>query len=99
MRKYPVPIRQMQVFLGKNIKEFHNLYFNQLMMYFSSTLLSFPSKFLITKCTAGEYCVNEKRDDDVYICVQFRLVPIFGVSDPIIYYTRRLHLRPSKVTF
>ena len=64
----------MQVFLEKNTNKFHNLFFNQLMMYFSFTLLSLCYQSSLQKMSAGEYCVhNVKRDDVVYICVHMGL--------------------------
>ena len=49
----------MQVFLEKNINKLHNLFFDQLRMYFSNTLLSFSYK----KCTQ-----REKECCCVYMC-------------------------------
>ena len=59
----------MQVFLGKKINKFHNLVFNQLIKYFTNTILFRLSVFKVPykKCT-GEYCVhNVKRNVVVYI--------------------------------
>ena len=49
----------MQVFLEKNINKLHNLFFDQLRMYFSNTLLSFSYKNVH----------NVKRNVVVFICV------------------------------